>query len=444
MSYPTYPEIPLPNETLGSDTQTPVSRTQMEGGQARQIARFSTGQQTYSMQFTFTGEEYASFLSFFYTTLNNGTEWFEMTVPTATGFDTLVLRFVGGKLADSYQTFDRWNVNAILESQINQLIEAPDTPLVPIWFQPQHEIFIDTVLNPSFANSLLLCQPSTGETIVLTVPEISTPSDWLPFGIINKGPGNVTIKLTEEVVPPEPSDTWMALAASMGAWGIYRFDTGAVETAGRLVKISDLSANGNDLEDNHATAGKRAIITGGWVRANAADNSTFRGFKLNGLGVSTMNLTQYHVLAIQRVTLPPATSAQILTTKQQPTGNVTGLGVQSGSPNQWAIQRNSTIGSVAGSRNFPTSGLPPICNEIISYTTQGVNFLVNGYCISASDSANQVMDCLQLGGRFAKDAFTIDVETAAVVIFPSTANLDTFDDQVNLAYLRKKMLEDFS
>lgn len=450
---PAYPNIPLPDQQFSSKTETPVSRTNMEGGISRQTILFATGQKTANCQWTLTNEEYALFQEFFHTDLNSGVDFFTMPLPTIEGVQDVSVRFVGGIYQDRYKSHDTWVISATLEMEIVQLIDAPEIPLSPVWFQPERNIFIDTLLDQEYANNKLVLAPATGTSIVLTVPPVSSPSDWLPFGILNKGPGNVIVKLLEEVVePPDPADTWMELAILMNAWGVYRFDTGVVLRTGGLYTgvhtVADLSGNLRTLEDTFLQGGdyKAGTIVDGWVVSNAPAISGMRHNSFRGYHAD-LNLTNYHVLAVQKLLTPLQNGSCMQITQQAAYFSPrTDFGVATASPPRWGVHANGG-GGYGGNAALKAPNLTDIrLIELCGGDSDELCAYVNGspvYQTNSRGAAN--MTCLQFGGGTLKeiDSGGCNTQTAAAIIFDRNLNSDTLENQVNLAILRKLMLTEY-
>jgi hypothetical protein len=427
----------------------------MEAGLPRQVLKFAVGQQTYDCEWVLTSAEYTTFKEFFHTDLNNGVDFFDLSIPTEAGVEEVTVRFVGGVYDDRYRPHDQWQIRATLERQVVQEVEAPDTPLSPVWYQPEQDIFINTTLDISFANNLLHCHPSEGENIFLTVPEVETPSDLLPIGVINYGPGNVVIRVNEDTEVVDPDETWMSLAAEMGAWAIYRMDTGVTTDEGKVQLIQDLSANAHNLGDYTTDEAKKATIVGGWLRTTQGTYQAFLGTpKRDGDGVEeyTINNDAYAVLLITRFPDLAAETGQIFTTAYQTGGSNLRSGIFLGDT-QWSVRNAAGNGTTMGTWQLPVSGT---ASRLIEQAVMGTNTftccLINGYPTYATSGANTLaMDRLQLGGwglltGAGSKLFVPTMEVAGVVVFAGSTVADlyqTAEGQKNLARLRQLMQDEF-
>lgn len=261
MPAPQYPEdLPLPNTNLSTQSKTPVLRTEMDSGLVRQIARFSTTQRTFSATWTLNATEYATFKTFFYTTLANGTLFFDVTLPTDNGDEDLSLRFVDGTFKDVYQPHGQWNVSATLEEEITQAVADPAAAPVPTWYRPEVLLIGNIEADPSIhRNALFKASPGEGQVYNITVPAIGSLADVLPIGIQLYGAGAVRVMTDGEDPggggggPPALPD-WKAIGVALGPMGLW--DWSQASSAGspaRVTTCADSSGNGKTVTHNGGT-----------------------------------------------------------------------------------------------------------------------------------------------------------------------------------------------
>lgn len=453
---PAYPAIPLPNTSFRSRVTVPVERTNMEGGLPRQRAKFAAGATAFNVDWTLTEAELALFKTFFHTTLVNGTLFFDMEVPTEDGVETRSVRFVGGDYDEVYVPHGHWNVSAQLELETIQDVASPDTPLEPIWHRDERNILIDTDVPANWANDLLICAPDTGQTIVLTMPEVITPSDWLPIGVLNKGPGNVLIRIDEDPIIVDPALTWMQLASDLGAWGIYRFDTGVGYESGTVRTLADLSPNAHDLGDYSGS--KYGSVVGGWLRCDATAGTAFLGTPIRDGGILgspayVMNEPTYSVLLICRFHNLAAPTGAIFTTEYEDFGALNRTGVFLAASPAWSLFRASSAGTNSSDYLVPLTGTAP---RLLEFAQLGANddgfFNINGQNGGGWGSGtSQNLKRLQFGGWGTLTGsgvknFVANVEIAAAVVFAGSTTLNVYRDmalQQQMALLRKMMLDDY-
>lgn len=113
----TWPEaFPAPSDQFQVDTQPATIRTNMEGGTVRQRRRYTTDYALLAVKWQFTDVEYGIFQAFVFNYLNQGSDWFKMSLPVAGGgLVQHAVRFVGGNFKASYVPVSNWDVTATLE-----------------------------------------------------------------------------------------------------------------------------------------------------------------------------------------------------------------------------------------------------------------------------------------------------------------------------------------
>jgi hypothetical protein len=104
---------PLASGYSGTKTQAFI-RTEMEAGSQRQRKRFSAVNQNRSLNFLFTASEMDTFKDFFETDINQGSDFFNISLDFGNGFTTYAARFIQ-PYTDSYVDGGFWNVDCQLE-----------------------------------------------------------------------------------------------------------------------------------------------------------------------------------------------------------------------------------------------------------------------------------------------------------------------------------------
>lgn len=114
MSLNSWPDIPGPLFGPTCVPTTPVLRTDMDSGRARQRLRFTQTMWTYSVSMFHTDAEYATFLNWWKTAIHQGADWFTLTLMGPSGVFTANARFVNGVF--KYQQRDGgWSISASIE-----------------------------------------------------------------------------------------------------------------------------------------------------------------------------------------------------------------------------------------------------------------------------------------------------------------------------------------
>jgi hypothetical protein len=109
--------LPACSPNFSQKLRTAFSRTQMETGLSRQRPREIENQRRISVEWEFTGAEFAEFQAFFQDDIANGTDWFNMTLPIGGEMESKVVRFVGGEYSDSHFGILNFRVTATLETR---------------------------------------------------------------------------------------------------------------------------------------------------------------------------------------------------------------------------------------------------------------------------------------------------------------------------------------
>lgn len=104
---------PLATGYSGSKTQAFI-RTEMEAGSPRQRQRFSAVNQSRTLNFLFTAAEMDIFKTFFETGINQGSDFFNISLDFGNGFTTYAARFTQ-PYSDTYVDGGFWGVDCQLE-----------------------------------------------------------------------------------------------------------------------------------------------------------------------------------------------------------------------------------------------------------------------------------------------------------------------------------------
>ena len=97
----------------GSKTQAFI-RTEMEAGSQRQRQRFSTTNQNRTVNWLFTADEMDTFKTFFETDINQGSDFFNISLDLGNGLTTYAARFTQ-PYNDTYVDGGYWRVDGQLE-----------------------------------------------------------------------------------------------------------------------------------------------------------------------------------------------------------------------------------------------------------------------------------------------------------------------------------------
>ena len=112
----TYPAIlPGVSDSLKIGHDIPVIRTKFETGRARQRSRFENKTSMYSVRWQLSDAEHDIFEAFHRIKLNNGNDWFNISLPATQGIQTVLARFVKGQYSKNHKGVLYWVVSAKLE-----------------------------------------------------------------------------------------------------------------------------------------------------------------------------------------------------------------------------------------------------------------------------------------------------------------------------------------
>lgn len=119
MPNPTWPtNFPAPSADFSTDTEASSVRTRMESGRYRQRRRYTQDLVLVDIAWDLTDTEYGIFQAFVQHTLEQGTQWFDISIPVSgQGMQTHTVRFLEGKYKASYVPVSHWKVSARVEVQ---------------------------------------------------------------------------------------------------------------------------------------------------------------------------------------------------------------------------------------------------------------------------------------------------------------------------------------
>lgn len=120
-----FPEsLPKPTRNYSVDIENSAVRSNMDSGRIRQRRRFTASQNSLSVKWELTDEEFQLFESFAFHALSGGTGWFEADLLTGNGIVPHKVRFQNGRYKAAYRGFMNWLVTATLDvDDINRLTE---------------------------------------------------------------------------------------------------------------------------------------------------------------------------------------------------------------------------------------------------------------------------------------------------------------------------------
>lgn len=120
-----FPEsLPKPTRNYSVDIENSAVRSNMDSGRIRQRRRFTASQNSLSVKWELTDEEFQIFESFVFHALSGGTGWFEADLLTGNGIVPHKVRFQKGRYKAAYRGFMNWLVTATLDvDDINRLTE---------------------------------------------------------------------------------------------------------------------------------------------------------------------------------------------------------------------------------------------------------------------------------------------------------------------------------
>lgn len=109
--------LPKPEIAFGVGVSANAIRTKMDSGRVRQRKRFTKNMRSISVKWNLTDEQRGVFQGIFSGLLNNGADWFEMSLPLNGGFRDFTVRFVADSYSEKYDAVLYWDITAKLETE---------------------------------------------------------------------------------------------------------------------------------------------------------------------------------------------------------------------------------------------------------------------------------------------------------------------------------------
>lgn len=110
--------LPKPNRDFSTKVGTSAIRTQMDSGRFRQRPRFTRALRTIPVVWTLTDDDYYFFQGIYQHTLNQGCDWFTISLPLGDGFKDYTARFLAGSGYEAqHDQVMYWKVRATLETE---------------------------------------------------------------------------------------------------------------------------------------------------------------------------------------------------------------------------------------------------------------------------------------------------------------------------------------
>lgn len=123
IDYPT--GLPTPQRSgYEVNHASPLIRTELQSGRARQRRRYTSVPSTATVTFNFTQPQAQVFEGWFRWTLADGTEWFNVTLRTPLGLMPYECRFANMYTGPQLVGVDRWQVQATLEIRDRQTLPS--------------------------------------------------------------------------------------------------------------------------------------------------------------------------------------------------------------------------------------------------------------------------------------------------------------------------------
>ena len=117
ITWPPASIFPPPDVSFGAAVSANAIRTKMDSGRIRQRKRFTKNMRQISANWKLTDDQRSLFQGLFSGPLNNGADWFSMSLPLNGGFKTFTVRFVADSYSEKYDGFLHWNTSAKLETE---------------------------------------------------------------------------------------------------------------------------------------------------------------------------------------------------------------------------------------------------------------------------------------------------------------------------------------
>lgn len=133
LHYPSTIRLPL-IEGYGFTPVSPLIRTELTSGRARQRRRFTSTPTVVSVSWIFDPGEARVFELWFRTTLNDGAEWFDLSLKTPEGLLTYDARFTDIYSGPEWIGKSHWKFSAELELLVRP-VYAAEWAIVPLFVQ---------------------------------------------------------------------------------------------------------------------------------------------------------------------------------------------------------------------------------------------------------------------------------------------------------------------
>ena len=179
--------LPRPLSGFGEAQERPAMRLPMDSGHIRQQQRFDASVPTYSITWNFSAAEMATFETFFFTTLQNGSRQFTIPLPVDNAYNAVPVRF-DGAYTSTYRAVNRFQVSATLNRILAQ--SETETSWTPygLHYTPTVSVTASRRVLPAEAGQFFVVYAAAGQTVKLHIG-----AALLEFGVLSTGPGNVLI-----------------------------------------------------------------------------------------------------------------------------------------------------------------------------------------------------------------------------------------------------------
>jgi hypothetical protein len=127
-------------------TVSPLTRTTMQSGRARQRRTFTSVPQSVSVSWIMTTQEAQLFENFFQVSLVDGSLWFFADLQTPLGFSPVECRFTDIYNGPSLIAFNKWQFSATLETKDRNTLAGGDWAIIMPSFILMSDIF-DIAIN---------------------------------------------------------------------------------------------------------------------------------------------------------------------------------------------------------------------------------------------------------------------------------------------------------
>lgn len=139
--------LPRPVQSgYGLQTVSPMVRTTMQSGRARQRRTFTGVPQSVSVSWIMTSQEAQLFENFFQVSLIDGSEWFFADLQTPLGVMPYECRFTDIYQGPSLIAFNKWQFSAVLETKKRNTLEGGDWAIIMPSYILMSDIF-DLAIN---------------------------------------------------------------------------------------------------------------------------------------------------------------------------------------------------------------------------------------------------------------------------------------------------------